>query len=531
MLLNMGRILKQISLCFPDRAALINIERRREFTYRQMNALSNRVCNFLEYKFGLAEGDFFATLLENDNMGFFHPWMLKSAAAAVWIDVRESLTQKLKQIDTVQPRLVFIETASLAQLYEPLRERSISIVCMDPPQEALPDVYDFWKLADAASDTRISPELVADDTSRHISVLRFTGGTTGHAKCAMYSLANLWFWGCNPAHYYETLPFEHPRAMFSSPVNHAASGSVVIPVIIKGGTVVTLNKADIEHMGRVISEQKINLIYAVPTVLYRMLAMDLPQKFDLSSLKTIRYGAASISPSKLEGLLEEFGKIFVQGYGSTECWPSCTILPRKDHGTTTAEQIERLSSVGRPMPGEEVLICDEDGCELTTGQEGEIWVRGANTIQGYFKSPETTQQNFSPNGFWKSGDVGRMDEKGYLFLIDRLKDMIITGGYNVYANEVENCLNSHPAVENSAVVGVPDEIWGEAVYAVVILRQGVRATAEQLIAHCKQHLARYKAPKQIEFTAQLPLSPAGKVLRRKIKKRLGITNPRLSYLK
>ena len=520
MLLNMGRILHQIALCFSDRSALINMERRRQFTYKEMNGISNRICHLLEHKFGLCAGDVYVTILENDNMGFFHPWMLKSPAAAAWIDIREPLAEKLKQIDHVQPRLVFAEADALPHLYAPLRDRQIPIVCMDPPEKGLAGTYDFWKLIDDTPDTHFSADLVADDPARQISVLRFTGGTTGKAKCAMYSLLNLWFWGCNPAHYYETFPFDHPQALFSSPLNHAASGSVVIPVIIKGGTVVTINQVDMERMGRVISEVKIDMIYTVPTVLYRMLDMELSKKYDLSSLKTIRYGAASISPSKLERLLEQFGPIFVQGYGSTECWPSATILTRKDHGTATGEQIERLSSVGRPMPGEEVLICAEDGQELAPGQEGEIWVRGANTIQGYYKSPEATQQNFSPNGFWKSGDVGRMDEKGYLFLIDRLKDMIISGGYNVYATEVENCLNSHPAVENAAVVGLPDETWGEAVYGVVVLRQGARATPDELIAHCKQGLARYKAPKKIEFVSKFPLSPAGKVLRREIKKRL-----------
>ncbi len=214
------------------------------------------------------------------------------------------------------------------------------------------------------------------------------------------------------------------------------------------------------------------MIYAVPTVLYRMLEMDLPRRHNLSSLKTIRYGGSPISPAKLEILLELFGQIFVQGYGSTECWPSVTILTRKDHGTQTQEQIDRLLSVGRPMPGEEVIICDEGGRAVPAGQRGEIWIRGPNTIEGYYKAPEMTQKNFPASGFWKSGDMGYMDEEGYLYLVDRKQDMIITGGYNVYAIEVENCLNSHPAVQNSAVVGIPHDIWGEEVCAMVMLAHG-----------------------------------------------------------
>jgi acyl-CoA synthetase (AMP-forming)/AMP-acid ligase II len=262
------------------------------------------------------------------------------------------------------------------------------------------------------------------------------------------------------------------------------------------------------------------MVYAVPTVLYRMLEMDLPRKYDLSSLKTIRYGGAPISPSKLEVLLALFGPIFVQGYGSTECWPSVTILARKDHGTHSPEQIKKLNSVGRPLPGEEVIICDDNGEILPPGQRGEICIRGPNTVEGYYNNPELTAENFSESGFWKSGDIGYVDAQGYVYLVDRKQDMIITGGYNVYAIEVENCLNSHPAVQNSAVVGIPHESWGEAVCAMVLPSRGCKPASQELKEHCKQHLARYKVPKKIEITDQLPLSPAGKVLRREVRRRL-----------
>jgi acyl-CoA synthetase (AMP-forming)/AMP-acid ligase II len=251
-----------------------------------------------------------------------------------------------------------------------------------------------------------------------------------------------------------------------------------------------------------------------------MLEMDLPRKYNLSSLKTIRYGGAPISPSKLEILLELFGQIFVQGYGSTECWPSVTILARKDHGTHTQEHLQRLLSVGRPLPGEEVIICDEQGKILPADRRGEIWIRGPNTIEGYYKAPDLTKENFSADGFWKSGDIGYMDNAGYVYLVDRKQDMIITGGYNVYAVEVENCLNSHPGVQNSAVVGIPHDVWGEAVCAMVTLASSYRVSPPELIDYCKRHLARHKAPKIIEIAAQLPTSPAGKVLRREVRRQL-----------
>ncbi len=167
----------------------------------------------------------------------------------------------------------------------------------------------------------------------------------------------------------------------------------------------------------------------------------------------------------------------------------------------------------------EIRICDDNGQDLPVGEKGEIWIRGPNTVKGYFKDPEQTMENFSANGFWKSGDIGFIDDKGYVFLVDRKKDMIVSGGYNVYATEVENCINRHPAVQSCAVVGIPDEYWGEAVCGVVVLRKGEVIQQQALIDHCKQHLARYKAPKKIDFVDELPLSPVGKVLRREIKKK------------
>lgn len=520
MLVNMGRVMQQLVLRHSERIALVNIERGRRFSYSQMHELSNRTGNFLASRFGLGQGDFYATILDNDNMGLFHPWMLKSPVGAAWIDIRESFREQLAQIDHALPKLVFLETRLLERLHGPLSERGVHMVCMDRPTESLPEVDCFWDLLEGASAKELDAEFDDSDTQKHISVLRFTGGTTGKAKCAMYSLANLWYWGCNPVHYYETFPYDNPRAMFFSPLNHAASGSVVVPILVKGGTVATLNKADIETMGQVIAKEKIDMIYAVPTVLYRMLDMDLPSRYDVSSLKTIRYGAASISPSKLEDLLKVFGPVFVQGYGSTECWPSCTILGRGDHRTSSQAWINRLSSVGRPFPNQEVIICDENGEQVPAGERGEIWIRGMNTIQGYYKDPKLTRDNFTPSGFWKSGDIGAMDEDGYVYLIDRKKDLIISGGYNVYAAEVENCLNSHPAVSNSAVVGVPHPDWGEAVWAVVVLREGQEAGPDDLIAYCKEGLARHKAPKRIDIVSQLPLSPAGKVLRRKVREQV-----------
>ena len=281
----------------------------------------------------------------------------------------------------------------------------------------------------------------------------------------------------------------------------------------------TLNRPDVDMICRTVEKERVGLIFTVPTVLYRMLDMNLQKHYDLSSLKTIRYGGSPISPSKLEGLIDQFGMIFVQAYGSTETWTPCVVLGRKDHDVNSDTVRNRLNSVGRPMPGIEVQISDDNGNEVKIGEKGEIWIRGFPITQGYYKDPDQTKENFSENGFWKSGDIGYMDKDGFIYLVDRKKDMIISGGFNVYAKEVEDCLNSHPVVRMSAVVGIPDDYWGEAVYAEVVLKEGEKISEEELISYCKDRIARYKAPKTIKFVDELPLSSVGKVLRRAVKEK------------
>ncbi|GLC95137.1 hypothetical protein Tamer19_45450 [Cupriavidus sp. TA19] len=231
--------------------------------------------------------------------------------------------------------------------------------------------------------------------------------------------------------------------------------------------------------------------------------------------RTLAYGASPMSPAKLRQAQERFGNIFMQIYGATEILHAVGVLSKADHLTATEKQ---LGSAGRILPGVEIMIVDDQGKEVRQGETGEIWLRCRGTISGYYNDPEGTAGEFT-SGLWKSGDLGRIDDEGFLYLVDRKKDMIITGGFNVYAIEVEAALNSRPAVSNSAVIGIPHEEWGESLHAEVVVKAGAQLTAEELLDHVKGRLGRFKVPKSVVFVEALPVSVVGKVLRRHLREK------------
>jgi len=292
---------------------------------------------------------------------------------------------------------------------------------------------------------------------------------------------------------------------------------MVLPCFFRGGSTITQNVPDLGLWCRHVEAERATAAMMVPTLLYRLLDLPEARKHDLSSLETILYGAAPMSPDKLRLLQERFGNVFAQVYGATECCVPVTCLGKADH-LDALDRPERLASAGRVTPGVGLRIVDLEGNPLPANETGEIQVRSRGTIAGYYENPEQTEAEFA-DGFWKSGDLAVIDSDGFVTIVDRKKDMIVSGGFNVYATEVEAALDGHPAVLMSAVVGVPHEEWGEAIHAEVMLKEGHAAAAEELIEHVKARLARFKAPKTVAFVAELPLSAAGKVLRRKVREK------------
>ncbi|SPA39658.1 AMP-dependent synthetase and ligase [Cupriavidus taiwanensis] len=362
-----------------------------------------------------------------------------------------------------------------------------------------------------------------DDAYRHgddLAGIFYTGGTTGFPKGVMLSHTNL-----------ISSAFNQPMAgtldesvvmMHVMPMFHLACFASINAVFLVGGTHVAMSAFDPGRMMETIAQDRVTALLLAPTMIQMGLDwMDQhpgrAAELDLSSLNSLRYGASPMTPALLERTRQTFPEVrFAQGYGMTELAPVATLLGPEYHDAA-AQANGRMYSVGRPAHTVEVKVVDPEGNEVPRGTVGEIIVRGPNVMLGYWNQPQATADAIR-NGWMHTGDGGYMDQDGFLFLVDRLKDMIISGGENVYSAEVEKALASHPAVAQSAVIGVPHEKWGESVHAVVVLRQGESATLESIQSHCRERIAGYKIPRSVEFVDALPLSSVGKVLKNELRK-------------
>lgn len=513
--MNFSTISERLADTFEGREALVNIERDRRYTFREFHLLTNRIVNMMRQKLDLHRGDYWVNILDNDSASLLHFFTaMKGEAAACYTNYRDSLEDHTYQVDTVDAKVVFLEADLLATHYEMLRARGVTIVSMDEPGIEYPGVHYFWDLLEGVDDS--NPNVVNDDRSDAL-ILRFTGGTTGRGKCAMYSADN-WLM-CRDSFYALPDPAWRPatRMLHLAPITHG-SGMLVLPALFKGACNVTMNAPDLDAWCDNVAREKINMAMLVPTLLYRLLAMDKSAQQRLATLETVYYGAAPMSPSKLTELQAAFGNIFIQIYGATEHAGVALSMSKDDHLAEELGDDSHLASAGRPAPGIEIQIMDDEGKPVGPAETGEIWLRSRAICLGYFASAEETASEFQDH-FWKSGDLGRMDEQGFIHIVDRKKDMIISGGFNVYANEVEAAINSHPAVFMSAVVGIPDEEWGEAVHAEVMLKESETVSSEELLSHVRNELSGYKTPKTVQLVAELPVSAVGKVLRRKVREK------------
>ncbi len=339
----------------------------------------------------------------------------------------------------------------------------------------------------------------------------YTGGTTGFPKGVMLSHANIiyeslvWIYSLNFR--------EHTRYLHSAALFHLAGTSPMVALTLVGGTHVTISRFEPEAAMKAIAAYKVDYCLFVPTMLNMMLNHSSFGQYDLSSVKDCEYGASPMPDALLVKLMKVLpGWRFHQGYGMTECAALATILPWKYHALD-GPVAEKRKSAGRAAPGVELRIVDDAGKELPRGSVGEIAIRGSGVMLGYWRKPEETARALR-GGWLHTGDGAWMDEDGFVYIVDRLKDMIVSGGENVYSGEVENAIFQHENVRECAVIAVPDPHWGEAVHAIVVPKEGRALEPEMVIAHCRTLIAGYKCPRSVEIRLDpLPLTGSGKIMK------------------
>ncbi len=377
-------------------------------------------------------------------------------------------------------------------------------------QAACPESFDSWDtfLAGAA-ETDLNVEVSPQD----MALIVYTGGTTGLPKGVVHTQENLvlnLF-----SHAIELGLQDDEKILLMSPLPHSA-GMVLLTGLLKGAEHWIERRFDPQLVLDRIDRQRITFTFMVPTMIYRVMDQIQGKSYDFRSLRTILYGAAPITVERLKAGLDIFGPVFTQLYGQSEA-PNFIARLRKEDHSTDPKHIHRLRSCGQAAMMSQVKIVDDLGNEVARGEEGEIVAKTLYNMIGYYRQPEKTAETLK-DGWLHTGDVGMMDEQGYIYLLDRKKDMIISGGMNVYTTEVENALQKHPGIRQAAVIGIPHPDWGEAVLAFIVAHKDNPPTAASVQELCTRELSSYKRPKEIRFVDELPLTPYGKIDKKALRK-------------
>jgi long-chain acyl-CoA synthetase len=400
-----------------------------------------------------------------------------------------------------------------AEMRAILEDAGVSLLFADADYPGAADVKqvltmpgDYEDLIASADEAPWGDGAAEDD----LAALFYTSGTTGAAKGAMHTHRSL---VTSALHFMATWPFDHQtRWLVGSPMFHTGGIIGTLATVWAGGSHVILPRFDPELAVDLIEREAVTHTLLVPTMLAAAANAQLARPRDVSSLRYLSHGASPISAETLRRTRLAFpGAELLHVYGTTEATPITTLLPHEERILNTP----LIRSCGQPAVGVEIRVVDSSEAEVPPGTVGELLVRSPSLMAGYWRKPEATAEVMSGD-WYRTGDLGYRDEQSYLYLVDRAKDMIVSGGENIYSTEVEEALSSHPAVEEAAVFGVPDPRWGEAVYAVVFSRQQV--TPDELAAHCRQRIAGFKVPRHIEVrTEPLPKSAAGKILKRELR--------------
>jgi fatty-acyl-CoA synthase len=512
-----GDYLARRELYTPDRLAVIDTGKEPEWrlTFRKMNARANRFANWLQAQAEIAKGDRVA-ILARDGVEHLDCFFACSKLGAIhtalnwrlhWQEILEIFRQTTPKV------LIYSEdfTSKVAELHHALEQISREEPAIHIPQllhldsPGLEQSLLFEQVLSESPETAVSCETLDKED---IAALIFTGGTTGLPKAAQVSHRMIAWNTLNTVihdvtHndiYLNVFPMFHTGGLFV----------YTLPQVIFGGTTILLRQFDPALVLELIEREKVTIFAGVPTMYQMMTQAPNWETANLTSLRFCTSGGAPLPVPLVKQYTQEKNIRFKQGFGMTEFGPGIFALAPED-------AIRKAGSIGRPNFYVEAQIMDDQGNFLGPNQDGELVLKGPSYCSGYFNNPEATEEAVDERGFFHTGDIARYDEEGYFFIVDRKKDMFISGGENVYPAEIEKVLYQHPAVHMCAVIGLPDSKWGEIGQACVVLKPGTNASEDELLEFMGDRLAKFKVPKKVVFLENLPISAAGKILKRELK--------------
>ncbi len=516
--MNTAEFLSIVTAICPDKEAIVFEDKR--YTFSQLNDRATRLGNAL-LKLGVKKGDRVGMMQVNTNHcveTYFA--VAKIGGIYVPLNFRAKGNELTYMLNTAEANTMFVgeRYVDMVNSIKPGLTTMKNYISLDKPAKGMLYYEDVIKSSPA-------DEIFTEIDDSETTILMYTAGTTGfpkgvmlpHNSFSIYVLENV-----SPPD-----PTTEEKNILTVPLYHVAGIQAMMAAIYGGRTIVMERQFEPKEWMDLVQTEKVGRAMMVPTMLKQL--MDHPEftKHNLSSLKVITYGAAPMPLEVIKKAVNVFpGVNFINAFGQTETASTVTMLSPEDHHITGTEaekekKLKRLSSIGKPMSDVEMKIFDEQGHELPQGEVGEIVARGPRIMTGYWKDKEKTDKTIDKAGWVHTGDMGYVDEDGYFFLAGRATDMIIRAGENISPEEVENVIHSHPKVEEAAVIGVPDEEWGEVPLCVCVPKKGEKFTPEELMEYCRANLASFKRPRAVVFCQELPRNPMGKVLKRVLREQYG----------
>jgi acyl-CoA synthetase (AMP-forming)/AMP-acid ligase II len=503
---NLGTIITRSARYWPDHIAVADSQTC--VTYAQLERRSNRLASALG-TLGVGVGEHVAILAANRvELVEAEVALYKAAMVKVPINARLSVDEVVRVLED-SCSVALITDASFAQALA-ARRTELPLLRELIVLEGEGGDLGYAALLERGSEAPLGLD-PADDA---LAVLHYTSGSSGVLKAAMLSFGN------RKALVRKSIASPTRRSgsgdvmAHVGPITHA-SGMQIMPLLAVGACNLLLDRYDDRLLLETIQRERVTRLFLVPAMINRLVNYPGVERFDLSSLKLVMYGAAPMAPPLVKKAIELFGPILAQGYGAGETCSLVTVLTEQDHLVEDGDY-QRLASCGRCYFETDLRVVNEAFEDVAPGEVGEIVVKGPDVMQGYWRAPALTAEVMR-DGYYLTGDLATVDAQGYVFIVDRKKEMIISGGFNVYPSEVEQVIYGFPEVFEVAVVGVPDAQWGEAVRAVVVLKPGAQLEAAELIERCGRALAGFKKPRGVDFVSELPKNPNGKVVRRLVR--------------